>query len=222
MTFPEFAARPQLAEDVARFVRRRIFDGTYPAGRYIRLEQLAAELGISVTPVREALFGLRAEGLLTQQPRRGFVVLPITERDIADVSDVQAHIGGVLASRAAELINDEQLAELERIQDELESAYDAVDHEAAVRLNHAFHRGVNIAAGSPKLAQLMGQITRFALESVYPTVEGWPAHSMKDHRVLLAALRKRDGVAAREAMSEHLCAAAGPLIDHLTNRGVIG
>ncbi|ADU00321.1 MULTISPECIES: GntR family transcriptional regulator [Mycolicibacterium] len=222
MTTPEFAARPQLAEDVARFVRRRIFDGTYPAGRYIRLEQLAAELGISVTPVREALFGLRAEGLLTQQPRRGFVVSPITERDIADVSDVQAHIGGVLASRAAELITDEQLAELERIQDELEAAYDAVDHEAAVRLNHAFHRGVNIAAGSPKLAQLMGQITRFALESVYPTVEGWPAHSMNDHRVLLAALRKRDGTAARDAMSEHLCAAAGPLIDHLTTRGVIG
>ncbi|PWQ88361.1 GntR family transcriptional regulator, partial [Enterococcus faecium] len=83
---------------------------------------------------------------------------------------VQAHIGGVLASRAAELITDEQLAELERIQDELESAYPAVDHEAAVRLNHAFHRGVNLAAGSPKLAQLMGQITRFALESVYPTV----------------------------------------------------
>lgn len=61
MSIPDFAARPQLAEDVARFVRRRIFEGTYPPGRYIRLEQLAAELGISVTPVREALFGLRAE-----------------------------------------------------------------------------------------------------------------------------------------------------------------
>lgn len=58
----DFATRPQLSEDVARLVRRRIFDGTYAAGRYIRLEQLAAELGISVTPVREALFDLRAEG----------------------------------------------------------------------------------------------------------------------------------------------------------------
>lgn len=222
MSIPDFAARPQLAEDVARFVRRRIFEGTYPAGSYIRLEQLAAELGISVTPVREALFGLRAEGLLAQQPRRGFVVLPITKRDIADVADVQAHIGGVLASRAAELITDEQLAELDRVQGQLEAAYHADDHEAAVRLNHAFHRGVNVAAGSPKLAQLMGQITRFALESVYPTVEGWPEHSMRDHRVLLDALRKRDGDAARDAMSEHLCAAAGPLIDHLAGRGVIG
>ncbi|WP_131809753.1 GntR family transcriptional regulator, partial [Mycolicibacterium fortuitum] len=64
MSIPDFAARPQLAEDVARLIRRRIFDGTYPAGKYIRLEQLADELGISVTPVREALFGLRTEGLL--------------------------------------------------------------------------------------------------------------------------------------------------------------
>ncbi|OAN40051.1 GntR family transcriptional regulator [Mycolicibacterium iranicum] len=222
MSIPEFAARPQLAEDVARLVRRRIFDGIYPAGKYIRLEQLADELGISVTPVREALFGLRAEGLLNLLPRRGFVVLPITERDIADVSDVQAHIGGELASRAAERITDDELHELGRIQDKLEVAYGENNHEAAVRLNHAFHRGVNLAAGSPKLAQLMGQITRFALESVYPTVEGWPAHSMRDHRVVLDALKKRDGEAARTAMSEHLCAAAGPLIDHLTKRGVIG
>src|SRR5688572_1999041 len=66
---PEFAVRPQLADDVAGYVRRRIFDGTYAAGTYVRLDQLAAELGISVTPVREALFELKAEGLLDQQPR---------------------------------------------------------------------------------------------------------------------------------------------------------
>ena len=75
---------------MARYVRNRIFDGTYAAGEYVRLDQLAAELGISVTPVREALFELRAEGLLAQQPHRGFVVLPVTGRDITDVSDVQA------------------------------------------------------------------------------------------------------------------------------------
>ena len=66
MTVPDFAARRQLSDDVARLIRRRIFDGTYPAGQYVRLDQLAAELGISVTPVREALFALRAEGLIAQ------------------------------------------------------------------------------------------------------------------------------------------------------------
>ncbi|MBX8691800.1 FCD domain-containing protein [Mycobacterium sp. 20091114027_K0903767] len=221
MSIPDFAARPQLAEDVARLVRRRIFDGTYPAGNYIRLEQLAAELGISVTPVREALFGLRTEGLLTQQPRRGFLVLPVTRRDIDDVAGVQAHIGGQLALRAAGQISDAQLDELDRIQRELEDAYARDDHDAAVRLNHAFHRGVNRAAESPKLAQLMSQITRYALESVYPTVEGWPEQSTHDHRRILAALKERDGNAARDAMAEHLCAASKPLSDHLDRLGVL-
>src|SRR6201997_5483781 len=135
MRVPDFVARPQLSEDVARHVRRRIFEGTYGAGEYVRLEQLAAELGVSVTPVREALLGLRAEGLLVQQPHRGFMVLPVTGRDIADVSNVQAHIGGELAARAARNITDEQLGQLKDIQAQLENAYDLQDHERAVRLN---------------------------------------------------------------------------------------
>jgi DNA-binding GntR family transcriptional regulator len=221
VTVPDFAARPQLAEDVARFVRRRIFDGTYAAGKYIRLDQLAAELGISVTPVREALFELKAEGLLAQQPRRGFVVLPVTGRDLTDVSNVQAHIGGELAARAATNISDEQLRKLQQIQSDLEDAYAADDDDRAVRLNHEFHKAINVAADSPKLAQLMSQITRYAPESVFPTIAGWPEKSNKHHRRLLAALEKRDQELARTAMSEHLAAGAKPLIDHLTERGVV-
>ncbi|MBO0677459.1 GntR family transcriptional regulator [Mycolicibacterium sp. S2-37] len=216
-----FAARPQLAEDVARFVRRRIFSGTYRAGEYIRLEQLAVELGISVTPVREALFELRAEGLLEQQPRRGFMVLPVTDRDIADVSDLQAHVGGVLAARAAANMTPEQLRALTEIQEQLEDAYAHDDGERAVRLNHEFHRAINVAADSPKLAQLMSQITRYAPESVFPTIEGWPSQSTRHHRTVLQALAAGDTDGARAAMSEHLAAGAAPLIDHLVARGVV-
>ncbi|OBB73788.1 transcriptional regulator [Mycolicibacterium flavescens] len=221
MTAPEFAFRPQLAEDVARFVRKRIFDGTYGAGEYVRLEQLAAELGISVTPVREALFELKAEGLLAQQPRRGFVVLPVTGRDLTDVSNVQAYIGGELAARAAANITDDQLRDLKQIQSDLEAAYAAVDDERAVRLNHEFHRAINVAADSPKLAQLMSQITRYAPESVFPVIAGWPEKSNDHHRRLLAALEQHDERLARAEMSEHLAAGAKPLIDHLTERGVV-
>jgi len=218
---PDFAARPQLAEDVARFVRRRIFDGTYAAGEYVRLEQLALELGVSVTPVREALFELRAEGLLEQQPRRGFVVLPVTGRDIADVAEVQAHVGGVLAARAAINVTDDQLRTLTAIQDQLEDAYARDDGERAVRLNHEFHRAINLAADSPKLSQLMSQITRYAPESVFPTIEGWPRESMRHHRRLLDAMAGHDAEGARAAMSEHLASGATPLIEHLTARGVV-
>ncbi|BBY16924.1 GntR family transcriptional regulator [Mycolicibacterium litorale] len=221
MTAPDFAARPQLSEDIARFVRRRIFDGTYPAGGYIRLEQLAGELGVSVTPVREALFELRAEGLLAQQPRRGFVVLPVTGRDIADVSNVQAYVGGELAARAALHITADQVRDLTAIQDALEEAYTRHDGEAAVRLNHEFHRAINVAADSPKLAQMMSLITRYAPESVFPTIEEWPQESVRHHRQLLAALENHDADLARAAMSEHLAAGAAPLIDHLRARGVV-
>ncbi|MGO9384570.1 MAG: GntR family transcriptional regulator [Mycobacterium sp.] len=221
MSVPDFAARPHLSDDVARFIRSRIFDGTYAAGSYVRLDQLAAELGISVTPVREALFALRAEGLIAQQPHRGFVVLPVTGRDVADVANVQAHVGGELAARAAISITDEQLHELKGIQAQLEEAYAGEDNELTVRLNHEFHRAINVAADSPKLAQLMLQITRYAPESVFPAIEGWPDQSMKDHRRILSALEIHDDKLARAAMSEHLAAGAIPLIDHLVSRGVV-
>ena len=221
MSVPDFAARPQLSEDVARYVRKRIFDGTYSAGEYVRLDQLAVELGISVTPVREALFELRAEGLLAQQPRRGFVVLPVTGRDLADVANLQAHVGGELAARAADNIDDGQLRELKDIQAELEEAYAGNDIERTVRLNHDFHRAINMAAESPKLAQMMSQITRYAPESVFPVIAGWPAQSIKDHRRVLSALAKHDGELARKAMSDHLAAGAAPLIDHLVEHGVL-
>ena len=218
---PDFAARPQLSDDVARLIRRRIFDGGYAAGSYIRLDQLAAELGISVTPVREALFALRAEGLIDQLPRRGFVVLPVTGRDVTDVANVQAHVGGELAARAAVNITDDQLRELKAIQARLEEAYAGDDQERTVRLNHEFHRAINVASDSPKLAQLMSQITRYAPESVFPTIEGWPNQSIKDHRRVLSALEKHDKNLARAAMSEHLAAGAVPLIEHLVSRGVV-
>jgi DNA-binding GntR family transcriptional regulator len=221
VSVPDFAMRPQLSEDVARFVRKRIFDGTYSPGEYVRLDQLAAELGISVTPVREALFELRGEGFLAQQPRRGFVVLPVTGRDLTDVANVQAHVGGELAARAATNIDDGQLRELKQIQAELEEAYAGADDERTVRLNHEFHRAINVAAESPKLAQLMSQITRYAPESVFPAIAGWPHQSIKDHRRILAALAKHDSDLARKAMSEHLAAGAAPLISHLIEHGVV-
>lgn len=218
---PEFAARPQLSDDVARYVRRRIFNGAFRAGEYLRLDQLAVELGISVTPVREALLNLCAEGLLVQQPRRGFMVLELTARDMADVANVQAFIGGELAARAAENITDEQLSALRTIQDELEEAYGGGDLEHTVRLNHEFHRLINVAADSPKLTQFMSGITRYAPESVFPTLSGWPRQSTKDHRRVIAAFERRDAPRARMAMAEHFTIGVAPLTEHLVAHGVI-
>ena len=140
---------------------------------------------------------------------------------VDDVAAVQGHIGGELASRAAIHITEEQLRELEGIQKQLEHAYAADDYERAVRLNHEFHRGVNLAADSPKLAQLMSQITRYALESVFPTVEGWPD---SPPGITGGCWRRcRSATVNRPAppMSQHLCAGSKPLVDHLHRMGVL-
>ena len=71
------------------------------------------------------------------------------------------------------------------------------------------------------VAQLMLQITRYAPESVFPTIAGWPHQSIKDHRRVVAALAKHDSELARKAMSDHLAAGAAPLIDHLAQNGVV-
>jgi DNA-binding GntR family transcriptional regulator len=168
------------------------------------------------------LLNLRAEGLLVQHPRRGFMVLEVTARDLADVAKVQAFIGGELAARAAEHITDDQLAALRAIQDELELAYDQTDLEHTVRLNHDFHRTINVAGDSPKLTQFMSGITRYAPESVFPTLHGWPDQSIRDHRAVIAALEARDPELARSAMAEHVTVGVAPLTDHLIERGVIG
>ena len=91
-----------------------------------------------------------------------------------------------------------------------------------MRLNHEFHRAVNVAADSPKLAQLMVQITRYAPEVVFPTVGGWPHRSVEDHRRVIAALEKRDPERARTAMAEHFVAGVAPLVGHLMEHGVVG
>jgi len=182
---------------------------------------MAADLGVSVTPVREALLNLCAEGLLVQRPRRGFMVVELTARDVADVANVQAFIGGELAARAAENVTDGQLAELRAIQDELERAYGEGDLDRTVRLNHEFHRLVNVVGDSPKLTQFMSAITRYAPESVFPTLSGWPAQSTRDHRRVVDALARRDAGAARSAMAEHFTGGVKPLTEHLVDRGVI-
>jgi DNA-binding GntR family transcriptional regulator len=78
-----------------------------------------------------------------------------------------------------------------------------------------------MAADSPKLAQLMGQITRYAPEAVFPTVDGWPHQSVKDHRRVIAALERRDEERARTAMVQHFIAGVAPLTDHLMEHGVV-
>ncbi|WP_242424773.1 GntR family transcriptional regulator, partial [Frankia sp. EI5c] len=87
---------PQLADEVAAHLRDLIMSGHIWPGEYIRLDEVARELGVSVTPVREALVRLRSEDMVELEPRRGYVVAPLSQQDIRDLFSLQGDIAGEL------------------------------------------------------------------------------------------------------------------------------
>lgn len=211
--------RQALSEEVASYVRALIMSGGLREGDFVRLDRIALEMDISVTPVREGLLLLRGEGFVVLEPRRGFVVAPLSPKDVADLFFVQATIAGELAARAAVVITDDDLEHLDDVQESLSAAVDRGDSEAVAHLNHQLHRGVNRMATSPKLAWFLSLSVRYVPSRFFASIEGWEEASSHDHAAVLAALRARDADAARSAMEEHVRHASELLVSHLVRVG---
>ncbi len=218
---PVPVSRHQLSEIVAAHVREAIMIGKLRAPDFVRTEHLAAELGISATPVREALMILHSEGAVRWEPRRGFRVLPVTEQDVTDLFDVQAYIAGELAARAAGTLDDSEIDRLAGVQARLEAAARDHDAEQVDRLNHEIHRTINRASGSSRMLSLLRLTVHYVPLGFFGTVEGWAEASAQDHSAVLEALRARDPEAARGAMSAHIGNVGRLLLDNLKARGAL-
>ncbi|GAA4642591.1 GntR family transcriptional regulator [Gordonia humi] len=203
-----------MSDDAASHVRELIVAGALRAGEYIRPETVADELGISATPAREGLLSLQSEGFLRVEPRKGFVVVPLTGDDIRDVFVAQSLLGGELAARAAERVTDDDVQRLQTIQRELEAATDAHDYDAVEMHNHEFHSVVYGIAAAPKLSWMIKGSLGYAPRKFFASVEGWPQASAHDHRAIIDSLRGRDAAAARAAMSAHIRNAGELLAEH--------
>jgi len=212
--------RQQLPEEVAAYVRELIVSGAVRPGDFLRMERIAEAIGVSNTPVREGLLVLSNQGFVRQIPRRGFVVAPFTRQDIRDLFWAQALLAGELAARAAEKITPDQLARLEDTVAAYERAVAADDHPTIVDLGHAFHRTINLAADSIRLAMLLGSVVRTLPLTFYSTVEGWVDASREEHPQIVEALRKRNAKIARSLMEDHISHGADRLIDTLEKRGL--
>ncbi|ORW59411.1 GntR family transcriptional regulator [Mycobacterium parmense] len=190
--------RAQLSDEVAGHLRAAIMSGTLRPGTFIRLDETAAELGVSVTPVREALLKLRGEGMVQLEPHRGHVVLPLTRQDIEDIFWLQATIARELAAAATEHITDADIDELEHITDTLAAAVGSSDTDTIAGLEFAFHRVFNQAGGRIKLAWFLLNAARYMPVQVYAGDPEWGAAAVNNHRQLIAALRRRDAAAVVE------------------------
>ncbi|WP_202869454.1 GntR family transcriptional regulator [Kribbella caucasensis] len=212
--------RTQLPEEVAAYVRDLIVSGTTRPGEFLRLEPIAEAMGVSQTPVREALLALKSEGLVNLLPRRGFVVAPITPQDISDLFWAQAQLAGELAARAAEKITDEQIAQLTTNVKQYATAVKSGDWEIIPELGLEFHRDVNRAAQSSRLMLVLDAVMANLPNRYYAA--GNPKQTGAEHPELLRALKEHDPERARRLMTDHISAQGSRLIDILAERGLWG
>jgi DNA-binding GntR family transcriptional regulator len=216
----DLPARQQLPEEVAAYVRELILTGAAQTGEFLRMERIAQAVGVSNTPVREGLLSLRSEGFVRLVPRRGFVVAPFTRQDVRDLFWAQAQLAGELAARTAKSITAEQVKVLEDNLERYERAVADGDDESATIVGHAFHREINLAADSPRLALLLGSVVKHLPNRFYTAIEGGSGSTGESHRLLVTALQKHQVRNARSVMEQHLLEGADRLIAMLEERGM--
>jgi DNA-binding GntR family transcriptional regulator len=212
--------RAQLSDEVAGHLRAAIMSGALRPGTFIRLDETAAKLGVSATPVREALLKLRGEGMVQLEPHRGHVVLPLSRQDIDDIFWMQATIARELAASAARHITDAEIDDLEHLTDMLTTAVAAADIEAIATTEFAFHRAFNHATGRIKLAWFLLHVARYMPLMVYAADPEWGASAVQNHREVVAALRRRDAAAVVDHTARQFTDGARRLTERLQSSGI--
>lgn len=200
------APRGSRVDEAYRAIRKRILDNVYPPG-YQALEQsLADELGLSRTPVREALIRLQKEGLVDVIPRHGMRVLPISPTDMKEIYEILTALEGMAAELLAKRRpSDDELAPLERASRDMARALRADDLEAWAEADARFHRQLIELAGNRLLAQAVlnfwdraHRVRRLTLR-----LRPKPASSTKEHMALVERIRAGDPRGAHEVNRAH-------------------
>jgi DNA-binding GntR family transcriptional regulator len=196
-------ARRPLYEEVAEQLRQRIFARDLEPGAWIDELKIAAELGISRTPLREALKVLAVEGLVTMKPRRGAYVAETSREDVAQVYHLLALLESDAAAEAARNATDEQLAELQALHDRLERQ--VRQRDAFFATNEAFHFKLLDVAGNRWRRQIVTDLRKIMKINRHHSLfrQGRLEDSLVEHRAMMAALLARDGRRVARLMKEH-------------------
>ncbi len=198
-------------EQAYRAIRQSLVAGDYTPGTHLREEDLAATIGVSRTPVREALRRLDAEGILKFTPNRGATVPEWSDRDVGEIFELRALLESYAARLAAGRIDDSALGRLGELADQMDELQLSPRHErldTITHLNNEFHRGILVAAGNQRLIPLLAGVVQVALvlQTFRRYTDNDLRHSFHQHRDVLQALRHHDGPWAESAMRAHLYA----------------
>ncbi len=192
--------------------------GTLGPGDRLLETELAERLGISRTPVREAIRRLEADGLVTHVPRAGATIRRLDYVEVTELYEMRQVLEATAARLAARTASKVELAEMEAINAEMEAAQG--DGGRLYELNWQFHRVILDAARNRYLGQSMRSLYKTMLILGPSTMEesGRAATAIAEHAELLAALRARDEAAAEDAMRRHMEAAHRSRLRQLRDR----
>jgi DNA-binding GntR family transcriptional regulator len=198
----------------AERIRAAILDGRLEPGRRLKEEELARELGISRTPVREALSVLQAEGLIDAPPNRGAAVRAYGPDELDDLYELRSVLESFAARRAAERISPEDVFRLEESCVRFERLRAAEELDEIVAENVHFHDIVLAAAASERLTQMVRNVVQLPLvyRSFYWYSQEQKRISEHYHRQLTSALAARDAERAENAMKAHVLEARDFLV----------
>ncbi|WP_137125211.1 GntR family transcriptional regulator [Roseomonas sp. HF4] len=221
MAVPVSAARGETAAARAfREIRARILSGALPAGALVLEGEMAVALGLSRTPVREAMVRLADEGLVHLRPRHGMQVKPLSADDMREIYDVLTELEAAAARRCAERgLDAATLASLESAVAAMDAALARDDLDAWADADADFHRRLTEASGNAMLAAVVASFAdrahrwRMATLRLRPR----PDASNDDHRAVVAAIRARDPARA-EAIHRAHRAGAGEMLARLLER----
>ncbi|MBM7563017.1 GntR family transcriptional regulator [Fusibacter tunisiensis] len=187
-------------------IREDILNGRYVTGDKLVEIKLADELGVSRTPVREALKQLELDGLVENIPNRGVVVKGISQDDIEDILMIRLCIEGLVGQWASERISDEEISELEEIYDLMEFYTKKNDVDRIFELNTKFHETLYKATKSRYLEGVLNDFQLFIKSSRNNSLkmEGRLEVALEEHHRILEAIKIHDSSATKEALIAHI------------------
>jgi DNA-binding GntR family transcriptional regulator len=224
-----------LVDRLAAAIQARILSGEIPTEARLRQETLAAEFGVSRTPVREALRKLQSAGIVVLQPRKGAIVRGPTAREVREAYLVRGELEGLAAELATPLLGDEELDRLREAQASFRHSVEEVIERRRSgtpaapwsleseweRANNVFHQVIQEAAGNRQLLAAIAHLHRS-----FPRHLTWAALSksshllaenIEEHHRILDAVERRDASKARAEMAAHIHS-AGELVAVLLER----
>ncbi len=203
---PDPGAVTSLVESAYRTIRQRVIDNIWPPGHRVLEQELALELGMSRTPLREALVRLQKEGLIELIPRHGMRVLPVSADDMRDIYQMLT----ALEAMAAELVarrrpGEEQLEPLKAASRDMECALEADDRDSWAAADENFHRHLVALSGNRLLIEAVQNCWDRAHRARMVTLRmrPRPVRSTQEHRDMLEKICAGDGRAAFDSYRAH-------------------